>query len=167
MDKPISRMKAQSMVEFALVLPILLLVIVGLLEVGRAIFMYSSLFTAAREGVRYGSAAGNNPFGDPLYQDCAGIRNAAQRAGILLNLQDGDILIEFDHGPGTGIFATCSDVDGVDESVDVVTGDRILVTIETTYDPMIPLFVPLSPRTITAASARTITGVITIHTPPP
>lgn len=163
-NKPQS-IRAQAMVEFALVLPILLLLIVGLLEVGRAIFMYSAIFSAAREGVRYGSASGNNLAGDPLYQDCAGIRDAAKNAGILLALQDNDIVIEYDHGPGSSVFASCTDADGVDESVSVTTGDRILVTIETQYAPMIPLFVPLSPRTIDAFSARTITGVITIHEP--
>ena len=157
--------KAQAMVEFALVLPILLLVIVGLLEVGRAIFMYSAIFSATREGVRYGSAAGNNLAGNPLYQDCLGIREAAKNAGILLNLQDDDITIEYDHGPGLGVFASCADADGLDESVDVLSGDRIIVTIEAAYAPMVPLFVPLTPRTINASSARTITGVITIHQP--
>ena len=156
---------AQAMVEFALVLPILMLVIVGLLEAGRAIFMYSSTITASREGVRYGSAAGNNLAGDPLYQDCMGIRNAARKSGLLLDLQDDDITIEYDHGPGTSVFATCSDADGLDESVHVSTGDRILITVNAQYIPMIPLFVPLTPKTLTSFSARTITGVITIHAP--
>jgi hypothetical protein len=155
----------QAMVEFALVLPILLLVIVGLLEVGRAIFLYTSLFSATREGVRYGSAAGDNLAGNPLYQDCLGIRAAAQKAGVLLNLQNDDITIDYDHGPGTSIFASCADPDGLEEDVHVATGDRILVTIETQYDPMVPLFIPLASRTITSSSARTITGVITIHDP--
>lgn len=159
--------KAQAMVEFALVLPILMLLIVGLLETGRAIFMYSGIFTASREGVRYGSAAGDNLAGNPLYQDCLGIKNAAKNAGILLNLQDDNITIQYDHGPGTSIFATCSDADGLDESVHVTTGDRILVTIEAQYEPMIPLFVPLSPKTMNAFSARTITGILTIHDPNP
>ena len=165
-DMKNTSIKAQAMVEFALVLPILLLVIVGLLEVGRAIFMYSALFSAAREGVRYGSAAGNNLIGVPLYQDCAGIREAARTAGILLNLQDDEIVIEYDHGPETGVFASCSDPDGADENVIVTSGDRILVNISTNYAPMIPLFVPLASRTIEISSARTITGVITIHDTP-
>ena len=157
--------KAQAMVEFALVLPILMLVIVGLLEVGRAIFIYSGLSSATREGVRSGSAAGNNLDGNPLYQDCLGIREAAKKAGIFLNLQDENILIEYDHGPGSGVFASCADADGLDESVHVVSGDRILIVIEAEYAPMIPLFVPLTPRTINASSARTFTGIITIHKP--
>jgi hypothetical protein len=45
--------KGQSLIEFALLLPILLIVIMGLFDIGRAIFYYSVLNTAAREGSRY------------------------------------------------------------------------------------------------------------------
>ena len=47
---------AQAMVEFALVLPILLLVVYGLIEVGRALFIYNSVASAARQATRYGAA---------------------------------------------------------------------------------------------------------------
>jgi Flp pilus assembly protein TadG len=45
---------AQSMIEFALILPIALLLIVGFLDIGRAFFFYSSLTNATREGARSG-----------------------------------------------------------------------------------------------------------------
>ena len=51
----------QSLVEFALVLPVLLLVITGLFDVARATWQENTLAYAAREGTRYaivhGSAA--------------------------------------------------------------------------------------------------------------
>ena len=51
----------QALVEFALVLPVLLLVIFGLLDVARAVWQENSLAFAAREATRYaivhGSAA--------------------------------------------------------------------------------------------------------------
>ena len=43
----------QTLVEFALLLPLLLLLLVGFLDIGRAIFYYSSLSNAVREGTRY------------------------------------------------------------------------------------------------------------------
>jgi Flp pilus assembly protein TadG len=46
------------MVEFALVLPLLLVVMFGLIEVGRLLFIYSVVFTSTREAARYGSASG-------------------------------------------------------------------------------------------------------------
>lgn len=49
-----SRSKAgQSLIEFALLLPILILLIMGLFDIGRAIFYYSILNTAVREGTRF------------------------------------------------------------------------------------------------------------------
>ena len=49
---------AQAMVEFAIVLPLLLLLLYGLLEAGRLLFMYSTVVTASRQAARYGSAIG-------------------------------------------------------------------------------------------------------------
>ncbi len=45
--------KGQSLVEFALLLPLLLILVMGLFDVGRAVFYYSVLNTAVREGTRY------------------------------------------------------------------------------------------------------------------
>ena len=50
--------KAQAMVEFAIVLPMLLLLLYGILEAGRLLFIYSTIVTASRQAVRYGSATG-------------------------------------------------------------------------------------------------------------
>ncbi len=43
------------MVELALALPILFLIVFGLIDLGRAVFVYNSLAEGAREGARYGS----------------------------------------------------------------------------------------------------------------
>jgi Flp pilus assembly protein TadG len=42
----------QSMIEFALILPLMVLVVVGIFELGRAFFAYIAISNAAREGVR-------------------------------------------------------------------------------------------------------------------
>ena len=49
---------AQALVETALVLPLLLLLIVGLFDVGRAVWLSNTLATAVREGTRYGVVHG-------------------------------------------------------------------------------------------------------------
>jgi len=48
----------QALVETALVLPLLLLLIVGLFDIGRAIWLSNTLATAVREGSRYGVVHG-------------------------------------------------------------------------------------------------------------
>jgi Flp pilus assembly protein TadG len=52
MVKKASHPKGQSLVEFALLLPILALIIFGVLELGRAFFAFIAITNAAREGAR-------------------------------------------------------------------------------------------------------------------
>ncbi|MEN6434439.1 MAG: TadE/TadG family type IV pilus assembly protein [Anaerolineaceae bacterium] len=47
------RGNAQSIVEFALILPIMLLLIMGALDLGRAFYMKIALVNSAREGAYY------------------------------------------------------------------------------------------------------------------
>lgn len=143
------RQRAQTMVEFALVMPILLLVMIGLLEVGRLIFMYSIVTTSSREASRYGSALGLNVTGGTQrYKDCAGIRTAAQNVDFLNVIDDANIIITYDHGPGTAAFSGCP-------PTTVITGDRIKITVTASFLPTSGL-VPLSTITLSSSSARTM-----------
>jgi Flp pilus assembly protein TadG len=47
------RSRGQSLAEFALVIPIFLLLMVSLFDLGRAVFAYNSVTNAAREGARF------------------------------------------------------------------------------------------------------------------
>lgn len=49
------RQHGQSLVEFALVMPILILILFGILEFGRIFFSYIVITNAAREGARAGA----------------------------------------------------------------------------------------------------------------
>ena len=51
--KMIGMKKGQSMVEFALILPLLILMLIVLFDLGRAVLVYSTLNNAVREGTRY------------------------------------------------------------------------------------------------------------------
>jgi len=46
------RSRGQALVEFALVLPLLILIFMGLFDFGRAVFAWNTLSNAAREGAR-------------------------------------------------------------------------------------------------------------------
>jgi hypothetical protein len=46
------RSEGQSLVEFALVLPLFLLLVMGIADLGLAVFSYNSITNAAREGAR-------------------------------------------------------------------------------------------------------------------
>ncbi len=164
--------QAQAMVEFALALPIFLMLVYGLLETGRLIFMYATVATASRDAVRYASVAGwnNTASQTPHYQDCAGIRAAAKNVGFLINLQDNQINIAWDR-PGSSPAAGgtyCTPGNPTDTSVTLQSGDRVIVTVTTQYRLAVPI-VPFTSRTISSGpTARTFLGVIDlIATPTP
>jgi len=173
--------KAQAMVEFALVLPILLLLLYGILEAGRLLFIYSTIVTASRQAVRYGSATGEGSSTVPRYQDCAGIRAAAQRVDYLNAFEDRDIVIEWDNGPGTTVnknFCGGNPVTSLPPSDDTFgptnNQARLLVTIDGDYLPIVPRIVGFLERSdaknnaIKAQSARTVMVSVTIFvTAPP
>jgi len=50
---PGKKWSGQSLLEFALLIPLLFLLVMGLFDIGRAIFYYSVLNTAVREGTRF------------------------------------------------------------------------------------------------------------------
>lgn len=49
------RSRGQALVEFALIFPIFMLVLFGIIDVGRYVYVSNSLNEASREGARYGS----------------------------------------------------------------------------------------------------------------
>src|SRR4029077_19761608 len=46
------RQQSQALIEFALISPVLLLLVFGIIDIGRAVFYYDTLNHAAREGAR-------------------------------------------------------------------------------------------------------------------
>jgi Flp pilus assembly protein TadG len=154
--------KAQGMVEFALVLPMLLLVVFGVIEFGRLLFTYSAVYTASREAARYGSAAGDVGGYVAHYQDCNGIRSAAKRIGGLVGVNDANITITYDQGAITSTLGTCP-VNGVGPQL--ALGNRVSVMVSTQYRPIVPLVgVPAFP--ITSTSSRTIIKNVSIQGDP-
>jgi uncharacterized repeat protein (TIGR01451 family) len=152
---------AQGMVEFALVLPILLMVVMGIIEFGRLIAFYSALTLSSREAARYAASVGEVG-GTPHYADCPGIRAAAARVGLMAGIAPTttDVLISYDTGPsGSSVSATCP------PGVELNLGDRIVVTVNKTFTVVAP-FVPFPPLPMTSTSARTILKDIHIEGTP-
>ena len=66
---------AQSLVEFAILLPLFLLIVTGIFDVGRAVWQENSLAYAAREGTRYAIVHGSG--GSPVVGPCTNCLNPA------------------------------------------------------------------------------------------
>lgn len=77
--------RGQSMVEFALILPLLILLLFGILDLGRAVYAYSTINNAAREGARWAI----------VDQTVADIRTEAANQGVGLGITPGAIEVTF------------------------------------------------------------------------
>ena len=99
------REHGQDVVEYALILPLLMLLLVGIMEFGIAVFTYDTIANAAREGARYGII---HP------EDSPGIESAARRlttgldqGALVLSISPpGDTIrveVDYDHHLITGL----------------------------------------------------------------
>ena len=134
--RTITGKKAQAMVEFAIAVPIVMVLVLGVFEFGRLIFVYTSITSASREAARYGAGVGSTDSGTILYQDCSGIRDAAIRIGRFAGVKTSDVHIFHDSGPDTSLIEYCKTPSDL---VDFQQDDRISVKVDVEYDPVVPL----------------------------
>ena len=155
--------RAQAMVEFAIALPVLLALLVGIMEVGRMVIMYTLVVNSSREAARYASAYGRTDSGYLRYKYCDGIKATANQTAYLAKLTS--ITIKYDQGPSdTTTNMSCTYSGGEDTSVTAGTGWRVTVTVTADYKPMVKLL-PIKSQTFTAKSSRTILGVYSLPNP--
>jgi Flp pilus assembly protein TadG len=118
-----SRSHGQTLVEFALLLPVFLLFVIIVFDLGRAVYYYSALHNAAREGARYGI----------IYpDDVPGMKNTAVNYAIGLGLAVTDV--------SAGL--------GTPEVIDGFPNPTVKVTVVFCFTPATPLverFLPNDP----------------------
>jgi len=91
--------KGQDLVEYALLLPFMLMLIMGIFDLGRVTFLYSTITNISREGARYGVV---HQCDDP------GVMAAAKDKSIGINPNDLDFTISWNPAdcsypdPGSG-----------------------------------------------------------------
>ncbi len=154
------RSKAQGMVEFALVLPVVLILMLGIIEAGRLLVAYSAVYTASREAVRYGTGNGISESGRMYFQDCTGMRSAATRVGSIGGVRADDVDIRYDHGPleeppAFTALDQCDEIANYPNENNIALGDRVIVRVTTEWNPIVPL-VNLPPITVSSTTARTV-----------
>ncbi|MBI3162059.1 MAG: pilus assembly protein [Chloroflexi bacterium] len=174
--------RAQAILEFALALPVLLLLLYGLLETGRLLFVYGSTVTAARQAARYGSTTGMYDNGTPLdetddvpyYNDCAGIIAAANKTAFINTFKS--VTISYDAGPdpanpNVGLPLDADQVNTCGSFVPKGNSNRISVTVKSEWIPIVNI-VPLMERSdtkgnaITSASERSIFQELNVYVAP-
>jgi Flp pilus assembly protein TadG len=167
--------RGQALVEFALAFTIFLLVLLGIIEFGRLLVAFSSVYTAAREAARYGSAL-------ETAQDCSGIRAAAARVGALGGVQGNstDVQIYFDkpdepvtnsaYGGPTLSALSCPKFDSTSYPTcpcTVPLGSRINVTVQTQFSFIV---LSLPALNLNSSSSRSVIKSVELYpqviTPP-
>jgi Flp pilus assembly protein TadG len=96
-DRAKSGSRGQALVEFAFVLPILILLMVGIFDFGRAVYAFNTVNNAAREGVRLAI----------VDQNCNAIGQMAEQHASSLDVSwnyDGSL------APGAACFADAQEV---------------------------------------------------------
>jgi len=156
--------RAQAMVEFAIALPILLVLLFGIMEVGRLMLIYTMVVNASRDAVRYASAVGRGDDGLFKYNNCAGIKQAAIDSTYnLIAIAPSNILISYvdENGVNAG---TCDAGSGEDADITVDSEYRVTVTVTATYTRIVKL-IPIPTRPISSTSTRTILGIFDLPNP--
>lgn len=152
--------RAQALVEFMVALPVLIILVYGIIELSRLIFIVASVANASRQAARYGAGSGEPNLGVTYYQDCDGIRDVANRSAILTEFDDINItydrgvtadgeqipILEIDPSPDAD---TCPIEDNV-----IRNGDRIIVQVSASYEPILTLG-NIEPLHVVSANART------------
>jgi hypothetical protein len=119
--RPFSRFeRGQSLVEFALVLPILLILLLGILDFGRAISAYNSVSNGARTGARVAI----------VNQDIDAISAAVQSEAFGLDSVDVDFNANAEGVPACPASGPCCPR----------IGCVIEVSVSTEYIPATPIF---------------------------
>jgi len=103
--------RGQSLVEFAFVLPIIVLVIVAFVEIGRAVFAYNTIANAARQGARVAAVNQlgvvtdcdeSRPIEDP-YEPHWSIRGCVIAAGGALGITTANVAVSYSSPPSTSL----------------------------------------------------------------
>jgi hypothetical protein len=155
----------QSLVEIALVLPIFLLVLFGIFDVGRAVFVNSTLSQAAREGARLAAVqagwVGRDTDDDPACNaSTPGARVCPpDLAALKSNVVDAVNRMTVSVGPLAGVFLSCNEGipgdeapagawtevsggNGCNDGAGVslgASGELVSVRVEHTYQPITPI----------------------------
>jgi uncharacterized repeat protein (TIGR01451 family) len=136
------RSHGQGLVELALILPVLLLLLLGIIEFSYVFAAYSGLFNAAREGARYGVV---HP------TDVSGIVSSTTGKILLGDPAAVDIGVAYDEGPGTAVFT---------DTGRVQIGDRVLVQLSYDLPTITPVIQPIAPTLpIRTQAARTVVSL--------
>jgi hypothetical protein len=133
------RSRGQGLVEFALGITIFLTILIGLVDLARAAFLFNGVSDAAREIARVTS----------VHPGSSGLGTSTETTTAVANER---VLV-----PGLSITSyACIDLAGASVSGTCQPGNWVKVSVRTSFQPILPLLSPFSPITFTTASSAKI-----------
>ena len=127
------RSGGQSLVEFALVMPIIILLLLGILDLGRGVFAYNTLAEAARQANRLAI----------VDQDAGRVQAEAVAYAPAVGLTAADVAVCFKTSGSTQRSCQSPSTNNCGTAVQI--GCLAIVTTRTTFTPIAPLislFIP-------------------------
>jgi len=131
--------RGQSLVEFALGITVFLAILIGLVDLARAAFLFNGVSDAAREIARVTSVhPGTATLGSSTETTSSVSGERALVPGLTVTSYD------------------CIDLAGASVSGTCQSGDWVKVSVRTSFQPILPLLAPFGPITFTTASSAKI-----------
>jgi Flp pilus assembly protein TadG len=154
--RPVRR-DGQALVEFALVLPIFLLIVFGVFDLGRGVYAYNTVANAAREGARVAAVNQiatspdcneSKPVEDPSNAHWS-VKACAAASAISLGVRPADVTVSYSAPPSTTL--ACPATPSPTSPINV--GCLASVTVTYTFTPVTPVISMLvGPRVMSATS---------------
>ena len=132
--------KGQALVEFALILPIFVLLLLGIFDFGRAIYAYNTVLNASREGARHAI----------VDQTAANVRGAAAQHAVALGIDPADVDVDYRTAAAPNATGSCNGSVGTQ----TVVGCTAVVRVEYRYDAATPLIGNLVGQITVAGETR-------------
>lgn len=142
--------EGSSLVEFAFVALVLVATLMGVVEMGRMILVYTTMANAARAGARYamvhgGDRTGSGTDGPSSATSYSEVQTVAQNFASAGLLNGSNVTVAVTYPKHTAL------VPGN------FPGDTVDVTVSYTYDPLIGYFSSILNKTVSSTSEAVIT----------
>jgi len=154
MRRRFGRDEGATLLEFAIMFPLAITLLLGIAEGARFVAEKQAITTASREGARFGSTIGETD-GVPNYAACSAIRTKAQNS-TPFDLLDTDILVTYDAGPASSQIGLCPTTGPLSDPTVIASGDRIVVTVSKPFNSSLPFIGEMFDMEITSTEHRTI-----------
>jgi Flp pilus assembly protein TadG len=160
------RQRGQGLVEFALVIPVFLFLVCGLIDVARLVYLNSTLSQAAREGARAGTVeASYRGSDDSACGQLGGPVCPANDAALFTSIQTAANREMSPFGSVGSLYISCVADDGTPPTGNWTsgntcpnnsTGDQLSVRVTATFTPITPVLSQLIGIVLSGSATMTI-----------